>query len=280
MKIEDRLDNSMILEYASCPRKFFYHYCLDLVDEARMFKAEFGSALHSALESWYTEHDPDNMDKAFVQYWLPWEGKDVTGLRSILGGLRICSDYRRNYPIDSDNFSFLSKDDIELAGAVDLGNFLFLYRTDGLIQDKKSGEFCVVDHKTTAFSGYLITKPNHQIHGYSYAINEQLTENITGAYLNIIHFLKTKVHFHRPYVAISQDYLEHEWKRDVQWYAESIKNSCKFEHFPKNTASCTNYGGCEFIQLCEHKMGTPVHASLMESCYTKKKWEPFVGARS
>ena len=98
MKIIDKLDNSMMMEYASCPRKFYYRYALNLTskDDSALFKPEFGSALHSALEAHYLGYNVELAKAAFTKHWMPYEGKDVKGIRTLLKGLKIVESYVEN----------------------------------------------------------------------------------------------------------------------------------------------------------------------------------------
>ena len=281
MRIIDKLANSMMMEYASCPRKFYYRYALNLTskDDSALFKPEFGSALHSALEAHYLGEDLDSAKAAFTKHWMPYEGKDVKGIRTLLKGLKIIESYVENFPFEQEHFEVIDKKDVELAGAVDMGNFLFLFRADLLVQDKSSKEYKVLDHKTTAYKGFLTPKPNQQLCGYAYALGEQTGQTIESSIINILHFTKLQINFIREEVSFPADYIQEEWVKDVRIWAESIKNSCRIDHFPKNTSQCTAYGGCQFIHLCKHKMSSPTHDTLLKSLYKEHLWEPYEGAR-
>ena len=281
MKIIDKLDNSMMSEFASCPRKFYYRYALNLTskDGSSLFKPEFGSALHSALEQHYSGNGVDKAKEAFTRHWMPYEGHDVKGIRCLVKGLNIIEDYVKTFPFSEEHFEVVSIKDVELAGAIDMGNFLFLYRADLLVKDKNNGSYKVLDHKTTAYKGFLTPKPNQQLCGYAYALGEQTGEKIETAILNILHFTKLQINFMREEISFPLDYIQEEWVKDVRLWAENIKNSCRIDHFPKNTSMCTAYGGCQFIHLCKHKMGSPTHSTLLKSLYKEHKWEPFEGAR-
>ena len=281
MKIIDKLDNSMMSEFASCPRKFYYRYALNLTskDGSSLFKPEFGSALHSALEQHYSGNGLDKAKEAFTRHWMPYEGHDVKGIRCLIKGLKIIEGYVTTFPFSDEHFEVVNIKDVELAGAVDMGNFLFLYRADLLVRDKNNGAYKVLDHKTTAYKGFLTPKPNQQLCGYAYALGEQTGQKIETAILNILHFTKLQINFMREEISFPFDYIQEEWVKDVRLWAENIKNSCRIDHFPKNTSMCTAYGGCQFIHLCKHKMGSPTHQTLLSSLYKEHKWEPFEGAR-
>jgi hypothetical protein len=281
MKIIDKLDNSMMMEFASCPRKFYYRYALNLTskDGSSIFKPEFGTALHSGLEIHYAGGTSQETIEAFCKHWLPYEGHDRTGVRCMAKGIKILEQYRETFPSSQEHFEIVDVKDIELAGAVDMGNFLFLYRADLLVRDKLNGEYKVLDHKTTAYKGFLTPKPNQQLCGYAYALGEQTGQNIETAILNVLYFTKLKIEFMREEISFPRDYIEQEWIKDVRLWAENIKNSCRIDHFPKNTSQCTAYGGCQFIHLCKHKMTSTTHDTLLNSLYTEHKWEPYPGAR-
>jgi len=248
-------------------------------DGSSLFKPEFGSALHSALEQHYSGNGLDKAKEAFTRHWMPYEGHDVKGIRCLVKGLKIIEEYVKTFPFSDEHFEVVSIKDVELAGAIDMGNFLFLYRADLLVRDKNNGAYKVLDHKTTAYKGFLTPKPNQQLCGYAYALGEQTGQKIETAILNILHFTKLQINFMREEISFPSDYIQEEWVKDVRLWAENIKNSCRIDHFPKNTSMCTAYGGCQFIHLCKHKMGSPTHSTLLSSLYKEHKWEPFKGAR-
>ena len=278
----DTLDNSMMADFRKCPRYFQLRHIENLVpiSDYIKFKAEFGSAIHEALESWYTEHDGIKMDEAFIKYWSPFEGQDDTGIRTVAKGLLVCEKYRSWYPTEP--FEMV---ETEIGGSVDLGPFLFTFKCDGLIKDHE-GNFWILEHKTSAHRGFLIPNPNVQLTGYIQAVSIIKGVAVKGAYLNQIYFRKGRkgepqmdtISLQREETTRSPNDLK-EWLADAIAWAKMIGEACENEYFPKATESCTAYGGCQYIEIC--KCGDlNVQKTVKKALFKEEKWEPFPGAKA
>ena len=55
----NRFSPSMIMDYESCPRKFYYTSFLGLKLPQSMKHLEFGNAIHSAIGNIYDQYDRD-----------------------------------------------------------------------------------------------------------------------------------------------------------------------------------------------------------------------------
>ena len=283
MKIIEELDTSMMNDFRKCPRYFELRHVehLSLKTNPAKAKPEFGSALHDALESWYTHHDPSKMDRAFGRRWGPFEGDDETGIRTIMKGLAITKKYRDYFV--NEPFDII---DLEIGGAVDMGTFVFLFRCDGLIQYKDRGDMMIFEHKTSAHKGFLIPKPNHQIDGYIYGVKELTGQNVTGAILNQIYFRKGRkteniedtISFNREETTRNDGEIER-WRKEALWLAEQVQECCRREFFPRTTSACTQYGRCPYIELCQAGEGE-IQDSIKNSMFQVEVWEPFTGART
>ena len=283
MKIIEELDTSMMNDFRKCPRYFEYRHIDYLVPKTSSIKAkpEFGSALHDALESWYTHQDANKMDRAFCARWGPYEGEDDTGIRTAIKGLAITKKYREYFA--DEPFDIL---DLEIGGAVDMGSFAFLFRCDGLIKYQDRGEVMVFEHKTSAHRGFLIPKPNHQIDGYIYGVRELTGQNVTGAILNQLYFRKGRkteriedtITFNREETTRNETELER-WRKEAVWLSDQVQECCRSEFFPRNTSSCTQYGRCPYIELCQAGEGE-TYTSIKGAMFEKEMWEPFSGART
>jgi len=282
----DTLDNSMMADFRKCPRYFQYRHIETLVPQSDYvkFKAEFGSAIHEALASWYTDHDPVKMDKAFIDYWSPFEGQDDQGIRTIAKGLLVLEKYRDWYPTEP--FEILDgPDGVEVGGAVDLGSFLFTFKCDGLIKDN-DGSYWILEHKTSAHRGFLIPNPNVQLTGYIQAVSILKGVPIKGALLNIIYFRKGRKGEPQPdTIELKREQTTRtdmdlaEWYEDAKAWAKAVGQACEQEYFPKCTESCTAYGGCQYIEIC--KCGDlDVQETVKKALFKKEKWEPYPGAKA
>ena len=277
----ETFDNSMIQDFLKCPRSFQLRHIEELVpqDNTASCKAEFGSCIHDALEAWYNGNSPEEMDSIFATRWLPFDGLDNTGIRTMEKGLVVCKVYRETYP--KEYFSII---DLEIGGCIDLGNFGFIFRCDGLIRNDR-GEFLIFEHKTSAHRGFLTVNPNSQLTGYMVGVSEIKGLDINKAILNQIYFRKGRKG------APSEDAISlvreeahrtpfdfEEWRSDISHIVGFIRLCEKSGYFPKNTPSCTAYGGCPYREICSTP-SVEVQSSIKENLFKKQKWEPYDGAK-
>ena len=286
MEFNDVLDNSMISDFRLCPRYFQLRH-LELLSpksDSNKFKAAFGTALHAGLEVWYTERKENAKeatslsDQAFIDSWTPYEGQDERGIRTIIKGLLIMEEYRKRYETEDFEMEYT-----EIGGAFSLEEFLILFKCDGLAI--KNGKRMVFETKTSANKGYLIVKPNSQLDTYMSGISTLIEEEVNGAIFNQIYFRKGKakepqvdtISFVREETIRTKEELK-EWRQDTLMWARSIRTCSDKDYYPKNTNSCTAYGGCQFIHICKLPP-SDTRESVKESLYTKELWEPWEGAR-
>jgi len=283
MKIIEELDTSMMNDFRKCPRYFELRHVEYLVPKMNSAKSkpEFGSALHDALEIWYKDGDVNGARVAFLEKWAPYEGEDDTGIRTASKGIAIVEKYIDYF--QSEPFDIV---ELEIGGAVDMEDFVFIFRCDGLIREKGSGRLMIFEHKTSAHKGFLIPKPNHQLDGYIYGVSELMGEEVSGAILNQIYFrkgrktepVKDTISFNREETLRTKNELER-WRREVLWLSEQVRECCRDDFFPRVTSACSQYGRCPFIELCQANDG-PVYESIKEGMFEKEVWQPFVGARN
>jgi len=281
-----KYDNSMIKEFQACPRKFYLRYVLHLTskDTSNKFKAEFGSALHAGLQAYYEGETLEKCKVRFTEYWLPYEGDDPKGIRSLIKGLSIIEDYIKNHPIEKETWEVVYAKGAELELAVDIscketGEVLFIGKIDLAVRDRVSKIISPLDHKTTAWSNFLTVKPNHQLAGYSYSLQEMMGEEVDGGIINQIYFTKHQIKYTREKALFDRDYLENDWLKDIRRVISWIKGCFKTDFFPKNTDSCSNYGGCDFRLVCMHSQLSSIYPSLLSTLFKEDKWEPYPGAR-
>jgi len=280
----------MIGDYKTCPRYFQYRHLegLTLYDKLSNFKPAFGTAIHGALEKYYTEvkggaslEDRDLWTLAvdeFKRLWNPYEGTDLTGLRTMIRGELACRQYFDKFK--HDQFKVL---ETEIGGAISVEEFTIIFKADMVIEDPIEG-VTVFETKTSGHRGYLIVKPNAQLDTYIFGVRAHTGLDIKGAILNQIYFRKGRkgecitktLSFEREGTERNDAELE-EWYRDVIQWCSKIKLSVKENYFPRNTNSCTAYGGCMFLSVCKHN--DPSVVATLKQGYKKEMWEPWEGAR-
>ena len=164
----EAFDNSMLSNLKRCPRYFFHRHIEHITPVAQTFdmdfKAQFGVAVHAAMDEWFDHGEKDKMNKAFIDIWMPFEGVDPIQLRTLARGIDLLERYRTRYPLENEPFEVVH---IEVGFACELGRYIYCGRIDKVVRWKLGMTGLVaMDHKTSSSKGYLTPKPNAALDGY------------------------------------------------------------------------------------------------------------------
>ncbi len=277
-------DFSMLNLFRQCPRKFeerMLHHLVPINREE--YVQAFGSAGHAGLAAWYETGSATLMDKAFMDTWMPFEGQDKKGVRTMVRGLTIMRQYREKYPREREPFAFTSPKYIEVGFAVELGDFIYCGKMDGAPRWHLGFEgFIVLENKFSGSKGYLTTNPNHQIDGYIWGVSQLTGETAVGAYFNQIYHTGKALDgndFVRELTRRSQEDLD-DWERNTLVWMKNVNTCIKKGFFPKNTNSCGAFWrACEYTMLCT--CSDPTQRQLYrDTLYRQEMWNPYPDARS
>lgn len=260
-------DNTSLSTFRLCPRKYEHRMVNHLVPIVSVnFKAEYGIAFHHAMDVWYKTFNRDAATKAFLDHWIPFEGQDSTGLRSLVNGMKMLDDYFTTYTTEP-----FTVDSVEIGFTVELGRYLYQGKCDGLVQ-YNDGKYYILEHKTSAVKGYLSLKPNHQIDGYVYGVGQLYRKPIDGCVLNQVYLGKKSNEFVREMTTRSKDEIN-DFITDATTWCDNINRCVDAGHFPKNTGSCNAYWkACEYKHICTAPLDSL--PAIIEGCYIKQPWKP------
>lgn len=268
-------DNSMLSAFKRCPTYFYYRYVLDLVTEASNFntdfKAQFGTAFHHAMDEWFANKGIDATNAAFIKHWLPFEGVDPMGLRTLAKGLKLLEDYSKAYPREHEPFKVKY---IEIGFNVELGSYIYCGRMDKVVDHPNLGGLVVLDHKTSGSKGFLSIKPNSALDGYIWGASQLLHKPLVGGCLDQIYFWKTKKNeLLREYTTRTETELL-QWKKECEFWMDLVNVCAHQSLWPKNTNACKDFGReCEFKMLCSSEC-SETNKNLIEQYYQVDRWEP------
>ncbi len=302
--VENRtFDNSMIVEYQRCQRKFYWHYLRGYTTIEKSAALVFGSSIHEALASYYRGDDHTKATMAYMDemiksgHVLP-DGEDAetvakTGVikggdeehRTISFGIELLNDYFEKYPIKSEPFKVKQ---VEIGFALDLPSIDANY--GGKIDLRVDSPFGhdIIDHKTARSMGQSFFdefNPNGQLPGYIWGVREMYGE-CDGAWVNAIQTAKTKRNMERQRFSYS-DFSINEWLMDVEHLAESILMKAEGWYkggdpdellsiaFIKTRSACMTYGHCDYRPLCLIDR-PPEEVTPPDNIFKQEVWEPWV----
>lgn len=156
------------------------------------------------------------------------------------------------------------------------------------------GRIYIGEHKTTSlfkkdgpFQNQFVDSfsPNSQIDGYLYAASHTYGKELKACWIDA-----ALVHRHEHdgfrFIPIERQFAQIEtWLWETQYWISQIQanheayrglNDRSSEYlpvFPKNTVSCTQYGGCPYLDLCKMWSNPEAHDTPMG--YMVEKWEPY-----
>ena len=297
-----QVDNFTIECFRNCPKFYYWRIHRNLVKPVeKKVAAEFGSAVHLALEIYYKYGmSQEAIDKALVDsldYFTPFE-TEGDAKRTTARLLVILGKYFERYKHEP--FNVLAT---EVGGAFELdNNWIYTTRLDLLVEWQSPRGIYIVDHKTTYDLGSLIAKPHNQITGYIYNARE-MYESVLGAVINgigvyatdevmdkmapkipsaktgkMIYATKPREFFIRiPTQRTPRELAE--WKEETLWWLHHIEECVEHDKWPKHSPDyCVKYRGrCSFLDLCNADPET-CERMIEAGVYEINPWQAYKGA--
>lgn len=264
--------------------------------------AYFGTAIHEALDKYYApanSHLPDEKRRimsmrAFSSKYaqLVMEPHLVETKYSHPRGIDILDMYFDHYHVEDQSFRIV---ETEVVGIIvvrprkdepNFTPFIWIIRTDGLIERLGFQDYMVMEHKTAGSPEQKLVelRISRQTEGYVWGMKEfPHARPIKGILANVIATRAAEVEptklFYRDYIYKS-DYQTEQWRLETIWkvlrwrkmisLASSTPNIVEaMLYFGRNTEECTRYGRCSFYDLCLHG---PHNVDL--SKFSPNDWNP------
>jgi hypothetical protein len=246
----------------TCPRKAQYALVRNLRKEDESEALVFGKAIHSALETLYRT-DPAKRSLSDMIAAFETAGASLSIVpdgekRSLSNGVKILNRYFAAYANDP-WVIYSDKDGPWVERSFELpfkthNKFTSVFvhgQMDAVMQNVETGELVVVDHKTTSTVSDLINrvKPNLQFSLYAWAAKE-MGLPVNRVMVNGIQVAKTKSDFLRIFTDRGADDFA-ELDLSITHAVEQYDKFSASESWPMNTSSCSNYGGCQYLGICQ-----------------------------
>jgi len=266
------VDGHWLSVVMGCPRKALLRFGYGIVPRKPAIALRFGAAMHDAVHTWYKGGKTKDALKAALMTFGNLE-EDEGDRRSRALGMRVMMDYATTY--EREPFEVLES---EVGFAVPFDDFVYGGRFDRIIQ-WEDGEVYVMETKTASGLGARWLKgwhPHTTITGYVWSVYQTSGHRCSACLLDGINTAENpKVRFLRDFTSRTEADVE-EWKLTVRsavrsWKDRLARAESPQKVFPQNPLHCHSYSGCEYRPLCIS--GTP--ASLVETLYERKAWEPF-----
>lgn len=138
-----------------------------------------------------------------------------------------------------------------------------------------NGVFFIVDHKTTSQLGpmyFLQYKPNNQLTGYCWGIQQATGKHVSGAFVNALCCtVSGKISFKRELTNRNPGDIDL-WLRQLRSECNAIRRHELTGEFPYRTAQCMGkYGMCEYHSV--HVLSDPAEQQArLETDYEIRHW--------
>lgn len=305
-----KVDNFALTMHQACPRRYQQRMIDGYTLRRRSAALGFGGAFHAGIGEWYKfTHLPNDerLRLAVAAIEGAWDNTvPVDDYRTLGKCTTVMEEYSREY--QTENFTVVGAPErpiVEVTFTLPLG--LWLPCTNEFCQLRHQNfpthEYCkgcgdakeaidyggifdglvrfgdkvwVFEHKTTSQLGtYYFNqfKPNNQVTGYIWAAGQLSGLDVAGAIINAIGVYKTgKTKFERQITTRNQQFDIEEWKLNVYDTCVEIRNHQMSGRYPQRTPSCTQYGLCEFHQVCT--LAQPEHRlKRLEQDYVRSEWD-------
>lgn len=301
-------DNTRISAFRECPRKFYYRHIRDLTPEGTSPPLVFGSAWHAAMEVLWSRFadlkDDELITAAFMAFRDKWVEEGFSEEMSLDEAKRLGArlpsvalemlyeylDARREF---LDTIELLA---VEAPFAVPLDptdpTLFYVGRLDKVF--KKDGSVYIGEHKTTtaykqdgAFQWSFTESfsPNSQIDGYLFAGHTDYGDKMKAVWVDAA-LVHRNIHDAFKWIPVERQFAQldawlwetHAWIAQIEANAtmlEEVDSSSRYmAAYPKNTNSCTNYGGCPYVTLCKSWANPEAHPEIPLG-FKEKHWSPF-----
>lgn len=237
----------------TCRRKAQYALDLGLRREDESEALTFGTAIHAALEKFYSS-ESRNLDEillAFNDAAVPLLHVPPTEKRSIDNGAKILRRYFEIY----ENDPWVAYVDekgpfVEREFEVRFADHVLHGKVDAVLRNTETGELVVCDHKTATSLSDLGRRanPNLQFSLYVWALRE-MGLPVSRMMVNGIQVAKTKSEFVRIFTERNADDFA-EMFDTILAAVETFEKSKLTNAWPMNPVSCSHYGGCQYLDIC------------------------------
>lgn len=161
------------------------------------------------------------------------------------------------------SFRFEVDDGIMLAGHLDR---LVEYTGHIYVQDQKTTGTTITQRFFEQFN------PNTQMSLYSFAGQAIFDLPVKGVMIDAAQIAVGFTRFERGFTFRDEPQLD-EWYDNAMYHIETARKATIEQHFPMNTSSCGNYGGCEFRGICGRSPA--VRDQFLKGDFTQgERWDP------
>jgi len=197
----------------------------------------------------------ENLIRTIVWY-IDQFGADDTCETVVLSDGKAAVEH--SFQLDADN-------GIILSGHIDR---LVTFGGKVYVQDQKTTDTTITARFFNQFN------PDTQMSLYTFAGKALFGIPVSGVMIDGAQIAVGFTRFERGFTYRDEGSLN-EWYDDAMFHITTAQHASREKHFPKNTSSCGNYGGCQFRHICSR--GPAVREQFLKADFEKQpRWDPLV----
>ena len=294
------VDGSKLKTFATCPRQFFYEYCLGWRRESPNNHLIFGTSWHESMEQLLVGgFNQDSVLAAYERFENDYRktfAADTDALYSPKNPSRAFDaivEYTKKYRSEADKYETI---ETEIAGTVVFDEeFTLHYRMDSILKNTELNLYYSQEHKTGSVANWQWQSQwalAFQIWIYTHVLYCLYPpEQVRGVEINGVFFRKVKDNSSAERTAFLRvpcwktvDQMQAGYE-DVLYFLQQLRNEylmledsndtdIVLRAFPRNPESCTKYFGCTWHDFCT------TWANPLQSCaeppigFTQEWWNP------
>lgn len=276
------IDNFMISQFKTCPRKYYNRVKMGLVNKSRpSFASTFGIAIHRGCQAHYEGKGEDGAIRAFVseygKFWTVWGNEEESRTPEI--GSEIVAGFHQQFMDDP----FKTVDGcLEVGFAVELDkDVVYCGRIDRMAMVGE--DLYIVDWKTSSMPWLFCERPNDQGTGYLWSAQELKGIKVTGVIFDVIHTRPTSLKAQKEgspkwvtdrRISGRHEWEVEEWKKTTLTFIEWIEWCERKDEWVKNAEACVRYNKiCEYADLCNTE--GMARELVMEQRFVVERWKPY-----
>jgi hypothetical protein len=274
-------DSSQTQAFKDCPRKYQFKYkeCLKKIEEGtEEHHANFGGAIHSALEVYYKGSGMEAGIEAFKKdYPSQLNTEDLAKTQE--NGIALLKAYEARYKAEDKKFKVLSveeKIEFEI-----LPGIMFAVKLDTVVENLEHGGIYSLEHKTTSksltYDYWGQFDPNAQMSAQTYAITKKYG-HCAGVIVNAMKFGFRKRAYNGEPAGFHYEFQRQMINRNDRQINSWMKDTCHWitgiqrseSYYAMNTGQCKF---CSYKQICQPAWDPKEDAELIAIQY--EKHDPF-----
>lgn len=287
------IDNTSLSMFKECPQKYFlgieqgyrtksaappllfgkiFHDCLEFFERMAIIlpredalRLTIRKAVADARPLAALQDDKRNkvsLLRALIWYEMAYANDEMKTVILSDGRPAVELSFRLEFPLKLYNWETDEEEGVIYCGHIDK---IVEYNNQLLAMEHKHTVSTLGDYY---YDRYVFSS---QISGYVMAIRVIWGMDAVGAVIDSTALGVTFARFGRRVASRVADHIE-EWIEDTAYWIKQVYEAKKNQHYPRNTESCSKYGGCQFKEYCFVRPSA--RPAILASDFRVEKWDP------